>query len=434
MLRSSLFQRCLPVAVFVLGMCLSYCRALPAQEPARSEETNRPIPQTYKSKSFLLITDLSEEEAKELLGRLETMLGYVSRYWGRPHRGVIKMYVAESINEWPRKVLAEMAPEGIVSIQSGGGLTIGTIAVRGNEFRSKAVVYAVANHGTPQHEAVHAYCDHAFGGTGPVWYSEGMAEVGNYWRDGEKGVSAPSYVINYLKESRKKPLNAIVNNPLERTGDSWQNYAWRWALCHLLGHNKNYTRRFKPLGLQLLSRKEIDFWQVYGSQAEEIDFEYQLFLKNMAPGYRVDLCSWDWKTRFTAPAGGRSMVAKIDAAAGWQPSRVLLTAGTEYEYAASGTWHIGSDDEEVSADGLPDMQGRMVGIILKDYELGEEFELGSYGRLTPEESGKLYLRCRDNWGEIADNDGTVTFRMKQAGTGRPLPNPNASDDESSSAE
>ena len=397
----------------------------PAQSRGSAPAADRAqVPRKYTSKSFLLYTDLADADAKELLNRLESMLGFVARYWGRPHRGVIEMYVAENLDDWPSQVLNKMAPSGIASIRSGGGLTIGAVMVRGNQFRSKAVVYAVAKHGIPQHEAVHAYCDHAFGGTGPVWYSEGMAEVGNYWRNGEKGVGAPRYVIRYLKSAPTKKLDAIVNNPLEQTGDSWQNYAWRWALCHLLGHNENYTKRFKPLGLQLLTRKKIDFWQVYGTQAEEINFEYRQFLQDMTPGYRVDLCSWDWKTRFAIPTKGRTMTAKIAADRGWQGSRLAVAAGTEYEYSASGNWSTEENGTDVDGDGTADGRGRLQGVVFSDYALSEPFELGTFGTFTAPADGKLYLRCSDDWGAIADNSGSLTVRTKIKGSGRPLINPN----------
>jgi hypothetical protein len=380
------------------------------------------IPATQQSKSFLLHTDLPPAEAQQLLQRLETMLGFVAGYWGRPHRGVITMYVARDIGDWPAEVLAKMDPAGVESIRRGGGLTVGTVMVRGNEFRSKAIVYAVADHGTPQHEAVHAYCNHAFGGTGPVWYAEGMAEVGNYWVEGDKGVSAPQSVINYLRRTPTKSLDAIVNNPLETTGDSWQNYAWRWALCHLLGHNENYSRRFKPLGLQLLNRAKTDFWQVYGSQAEEIEFEYRLFLETLVPGYRVDLCSWDWKTRFSAAVGNRSLACTIRADRGWQASRLLVSKGTEYEFAATGEWSLGKGAEKLTADGNDAGHSRLVGVIFNDYSLSEPFELGAAGSFIAPADGRLYLRCQDDWGSIADNSGSVSVRLKLQDTGRPLSN------------
>src|SRR5437762_1494004 len=78
-------------------------------------------------------------------------------------------------------------------------------------FVAKSLVFAVADRGTPQHESVHAYCGQTFGTTGPLWYSEGMAEMGNYWREGDRSVNIHPGVLEYLRNSPPKSLNDIVN-------------------------------------------------------------------------------------------------------------------------------------------------------------------------------------------------------------------------------
>ena len=59
----------------------------------------------------------------------------------------------------------------------------------------------------PLHESVHGYCCQAFGRTGPQWYAEGAAEMGNYWVDGERGVNAYPWVIKYLRGETPKRLD-----------------------------------------------------------------------------------------------------------------------------------------------------------------------------------------------------------------------------------
>ena len=372
-------------------------------------------PKLYESRNFKLFTDLSKEESQELLDRLETMLGLVSKYWGRPLRKPIRMFVVESLRNWPDEELNKMHPAGLQSIQTGGGLTQTRVQsiVGGPKVDSQAIVYAVAEHQTPQHEAIHAYCGLTFGATGPVWYSEGMAEVGKYWVEDEEGVNASDYVIAYLKSRPPKPLMEIVNNPLERTGDSWQNYAWRWALCHLLGFNENYTKRFKPLGLALLAERNVTFATVYGPQAREIEFEYLQFIENLSQGYRCDLCSWDWRTRFRKPSVRSATVSKIKAQRGWQASRALVEAGATYSIETKGEWSMSQDGKLIDANGEDDGTGKLIGIIFDDYELSEEFEIGTNPTFEPPASGNLFLRSRDDWGSLADNAGVIEVRIQK---------------------
>lgn len=387
---------------------------------ARNRNASRPsnLPADYRSKNFLVHTDLSPVEAKDLLERLEKMLTIISTYWGIPNRKVIECYVVKDIANWPP---GSLHPGGAQSVSNGGGVTIGRTSYRGNKLVSAtAIVYATADRGTPQHEAVHAYCTQNFGRTGPVWYSEGMAEMGHNWKalpkKGEPlAVDCPAYVVNYIKSSEPQSLNEIVNTK-SNSGDSWQNYCWRWALCHLLATNPNYSARFRPLGLGLLTKKPVSFNQTYGAMAREISFEYLFFLKHFDQGFRCDLCEWDWKTKFKKPKSVRAAPVKIDAGKGWQASRTLVESGVEYQYSTEGEWKTSNDGDMVKANGAQNGIGRLAGIVLfenesGDYELSEEFELGETGSFTAPASGKLFLRCRDAWHELSDNRGKVTVKI-----------------------
>lgn len=378
---------------------------------------------TYTSRNFVVNTDLPANEAQELLKRLETMVGHLAKYWGRPLSGTIEMYVVKDIRHWPP---GSLAPEGLASVERGGGVTVTQTMTLGSAFRAKSTVYATADRGTPQHEAVHAFCGQTFGRTGPLWYSEGMAEVGQYWRADDSSVNAHEVVIDYLRSTEIKSLHEIVNGQ-EWSGDSWQNYAWRWALCHLLGNNPNYAARFRPLGLGFLTKQDVSFEQTYGDMAKEISFEYREFIRHLERNYRVELCAWDWKAKFKPVKTSAVTTFKIDAGKGWQPSRLTVSKGEEYEFSASGTWTTVKGGAAVSAQGAEDGSGRLLGIVLRDengdYKLDEPFELGAFGEFTAPADGDLYLRCQDKWADLADNKGSQTVKLKLKGKGNPLTPP-----------
>lgn len=392
-----------------------------AQGPRNSGARTRPAPaaangvRDYSSKNFTLRTDLSNEEAKELLTRLETMLVLVSRYFGKPNARPIEMNVVREIGNWPP---GSIDPDALPSLESGGGITLSVTSFQrsGNGQRqvvaAKSVVWAVADRGTPQHEAVHAYCHQSFGRTGPTWYSEGMAELGQYWKEKEDGVAIHDGVLEYLKSQEPKELTEIVALG-QQTGDSWQNYSWRWALCHLLAANPNYASRFKPLGLALLNDQQTSFETVYGSMAQEINFEYHFFLTHLDQGYRADLCSWDWKSKFQRLKGTASAQVKVDALRGWQASRVMVQAGDKLSLAATGEWSLEKSGTKVTANGNDEGSGRLVGILFEDYKLSEPFELGANCDWEAPQSGNLFLRCRDDWHRLADNSGTITVKIRR---------------------
>jgi len=360
----------------------------------------------FRSAHFTVHTDLPAAQARPLLERLEATLAWAEAYWGRRGAGAIECYVVADLRHWP--TLPAVARAKIA--QRAGVTLTETLTLNGQHVAAKAVVYAPAEGGSLEHETVHAYCGQTWGATGPLWYAEGMAEVGQYAR-GDGAVDCPPGVLDYLKRTRP-PTIAKVVGASATTGDGWRNYAWRWALCQMLVDNPNYAARFRALGIGLLENRPTDFGQSFGAAAHELEFEYRLFLTNLQRGYRVDLCRWDWKRRFkTLPAGAKAD-CRVLAERGWQPTGVLVKVGDKYDVVTAGRWRTGLAGSEVDASGSPQGTGRLVAAILADYRLSEPFEVGGHGTFVASRSGKLYLRCQDSWGELADNEGSITVRIR----------------------
>lgn len=387
----------------------------PKPPPRGKESPTTPGVHDYSSKNIVLHTDLPPEEARELLTRLETMLVLVGRYFGKQNSQTIEMNVVKDQANWPP---GSIDPNAQASIDGDAGITLSVTRFQQSggqrqAVAAKSVVWAVADRGTPQHEAVHAYCHQTFGRTGPTWYSEGMAELGQYWKEKEDGVNIHDGVLRYLKSQEPKDLAEIVA-PGQQTGDSWQNYSWRWALCHMLAANPNYASRFKPLGLALLNDQQTSFENVYGPMAKEINFEYYFFLKHIDQGYRADLCAWDWKAKSQRLKGTGSVQVKVDAMRGWQPARVAVKSGDKLSIAATGEWTTSKSGAKVAADGDDTGKGKLVGILFEDYRLSDPFDLGATCEWEAPSDGNLFIRCKDDWNSIADNSGTVTVKIKLA--------------------
>jgi hypothetical protein len=367
----------------------------------------------FHSPHFLVHTDLDALEAKSLLKKLETEMKLVGNYWGRPAQGVIECCIVKDLKNWPEDLQQKMEPEGLAKIRSGEGVTTSRVVSRGARFRGTAHLYSVSKGDVPLHEAVHAYCMQTFGRCGPMWYAEGMAEMGHFWIDGQKGVHIPPHHIQYFKKSKRRELESLINNQ-EGAGGTGEDYLWWWLLCHLLENDENYTAQFRFLGRQILVKNEkITFHDVFGPRQKELEFEYRFFLDHIENGYRVDLCSWNWKARFSErEKGGHPIHAVIQADRGWQPSGLTVADGAKYAYETKGDWEIGKNRDSVDADGGADGRGRLVGVVMKDYQLGKEFELGANGAFTAPGDGDLYLRCRTAWTQIAENSGKISVELK----------------------
>ena len=359
-------------------------------------------PRSYESKNFTIHTDLPKPEAEQLLVKLETMLGLISRYWAVPNRRRLECYVVADLTSWPAGTID---PRAIPSLRSGGGVTLADFRRAGNRTAMQAVAFAVARTGTVQHEAVHAFSYHAFGTCGPQWYAEGMAEVGTWWIEGKTTVNAPQYVTEYLRTATRPTVREIVGGETQKLG--WQTYAWRWALCHMLGNNTNYSTKFRPLGISLLTHKRLTFSGAYGRQMDQLQFEYDFFLDHVEPGFDAARCSWDWKTRFRTLKPGRTASTTVHADHAWQASGVRVREGQTYRITAAGEWKTAADAPAVSVSGDSEGHGALEGLILTRFQASVPFRLGASRTWTAGADGNLYLRCADSLSELADNSGSV---------------------------
>ena len=147
---------------------------------------------------FRFITDVSDREAQIILDKLETMVGLLTAYFGRGPTGAVEGFVVRDLNGWPNGLLTE--PAGIAKIQEEAGVCFSMSL--GNKRR--AVLYSCDDHGVIQHECTHGFCTLAFGSTGPTWLAEGVAEMGNYWKAGQRAVDVDPIVISYLQQATPK--------------------------------------------------------------------------------------------------------------------------------------------------------------------------------------------------------------------------------------
>ena len=368
-------------------------------------------PREIRSRHFLLTTDISDRQARILLDKLETMVTLLSAYFGREPTALVQGFVVRDLDQWPAGVLVE--PEGVAKIQEQAGICFN----RSLGDQREAIIYCCDDHGVVQHEATHAYAGLAFGSAGPTWLAEGVAEMGQYWKVDERAVDINPGVMQYLKEASPKRTLTEIAVPGRTDSGTWRDYAWRWALCHLLANNPNYSDRFKPLAIALMSGEEnVSFESVYGPVAKEISFEYDLFLQTLDNGYRADLCAWQWGRKFALLSGEKRAKTTVIAQRGWQASNVRVKAGETYEIAAVGKWKI-TGGTETTADGDDGGRGKLLGVIFYDYKLTEPIELGSRATFTAERDGDLFLRCRDEWNRLADNSGELTVHMRLAPAG-----------------
>ena len=68
----------------------------------------------------------------------------------------------------------------------------------------------------------------------------------------------------------------------------------------------------------------------------------------------------------------------------------------------------------MTADGNEVGLGKMIGMVFyEDYGQSETFELGEKGSFVGLGEGQLFVRCRDGWSEISDNEGEIVLHIRR---------------------
>lgn len=432
-----------------------FSQTAPAETDRANVSATIRTPQKFTSKNFVVSTDLPESDARVVLDRLETTLKRVSRYWGRRASRQIECYVVEDLKNWSDSDFPHEFARALIGGVGGGAYS--ELAPH-KHSAVKVTVYSSSRVGVVEHESVHAYCGQTFGSTGPDWYKEGMAEMAFHGRAGALEVECDAKVIDYLRRGKRPTIRQITNtgrmnrdlfpsmmkmlrasrsdteqqkeeritqwcrDQSDVVQNSRESYRWCWTLCHFMSHNPNYAKRFHLLGRRYLTRKPEDeqqadpFSNLLGPMGREIEFEYQFFLDRIGNGYRIDLCHWDWKSKFRALEAGDSQSSRIKAAFGYQPSGMHLQKDCEYSFRCRGKWQTDREGRVLNANGDEQGLGRLEGVIMSGYKLSEPFELGHRGSFKAPADGKLYLRCRDHWTELADNNGSVLVKITNEAT------------------
>jgi len=430
--------------VCFLGLCMlaGGPRMLRAEEPAADRAD-------YCNARLCVHTDLPKSDAEALLKRLDGTLKGAARFFGAPPRDSIEMFVVDRLEQWPTEKFTHPAARLLIGGVGGGVVTNGfddsATAPR------KVIVFAAALPGIPEHEVIHAYCVQTFGVSGPTWFKEGIAEMLSTGVRERAAVERPSEVVAYLQEAEPRTLAEITSGGGEFTAplaaslvamleehhaskgngavasmDDWREehsevvraarleYHWCWAACHFLHQHPEYNCRFKMLARGYVAGQPVEFDAMYAPVRDRLEFEYRFFLERLEPGYRVDLCAWDWRDPSEARPGKRAPSLKIVSGRGYQSTGMELHEGDCLGYDAQGEWRLAEDAAPVDADGDSAGAGRLEGVLLDGYTLSEPFDLGRQGKLISPASGKLYVRCRDAWGELADNRGLVRLTLRKS--------------------
>ena len=293
------------------------------------------------------------------------------------------------------------------------------------------------------HEGTHCFINDFFGGSGPPWYAEGLAELygTHHLEDGKltlgympkSRADAPGWgriklVRDSCSEGRTLSLPAVMAYD-SRAHLENEPYGWCWAAAAFLDGHPRYRERFAKLRSIV---KRGDFVQqtvdLYKKDWGQLNEEWQVYIANLKYGYDFERMQIDFRPGKPLPQAGRDVEVAADR--GWQSSGVVLEAGKTYRLTATGRYQVASDPKpwpcEPGGVTLRYYYGQPLGILLAAVRndkarageissLTKPIVIGRGGTLTPEVTGTLYLRINDSAGKLSDNSGNLTVVVNAEG-------------------
>ena len=439
---------------------LAALAADPEVPPAFGQSLGDAAPRTvtpYRTRGAVVYTDLPPKSAKRLADAVGDAVAAGAALFGTRRFTPVNVFAWDDTTAWP----VEQLPNGPKFAMRGGGTFLQTNSMTNSQGYSvlgvtvsqqsrtdrSAAFWGPAAEGKAQRGAVIGLAATVLEGA-PQWYLDGAAELARYHRPRETAVRIDPADLAFLTTATRPPLAAAVADPDDDDAGAAA-VPWRWALAHLAAHNPNFRDRYALLGPALANEQPVTFAGAFGPVGPQLAFEWDQFLDHMQQGLRPDLTAWEWSAKARALGDGRTYTARIDAGRGWQPAQVAVEAGDPIAYAADGTWTVGPDESRSAADdplaepdpdaarearrrrdpgpdlpaaGGEDGRGRLVAAIFDPdlLTLSDEIELGPAGRFTAPATGRLMLRCRDAWGQLDDNRGRLTVKLRRHDPDRPL--------------
>jgi hypothetical protein len=291
------------------------------------------------------------------------------------------------------------------------------------------------------HEGTHSFMFTIFGGCGPTWYMEGIAELlGTHrLRDGR-------LTLNYMPANRDEVPEwgririvkdaVAAHRPMSVAGIvgysgaaylKTEPYAWSWALVALLDRHPQYRDRFRQLYKAIPQRQVTEqFLKLFQPDWRELNEQWQVYIAGMEYGCDIPRTAIDF-------ALGQAMTSqdaavKVAAAAGWQNSGLRLEAGASYRLTASGRYQVAKTTKiwwcEPGGVSIRYYRGRPLGILLAAVRpdvaaddapspLLQPTVVGLGATLLPPQSGTLFLKINHSVGELDDNAGELKVEIRQ---------------------
>ena len=390
-----------------------------------------------ESKYLVLFTDLPADEATDAIpGLFEQAVPQWCDYFGvklaRTEPWRITAFLMQDKERFRK---AGLMPDYLPDFPTGynRGHHFWVIPQPGNYYTRHLVL----------HEGTHAFMQWFLGGSGPGWYSEGMAELMGLHRIDEEGkLSIGIRVMNREQTEYwgrisviRKEVDAGRQIKLDELMDarrfgfqSVDMYAWSWAACEFLSGHPLSKKRFAQM-----AERGSDTSPAFGARLRRwlnddwvtIEQDWRLFIDEIEFGMQSEA------SRITESESveedGATLVT-VDTRHSWQRTEIQIEAGKKYKFEPSGRFTVASGEQvrgqkpwpcEAGGITIRYYQKRPLGMLMAgvvtdppgDEVVSAVSGIGLGGEFEFPVSGRLVLRINESPARMDDNDGHLSVRM-----------------------
>lgn len=288
------------------------------------------------------------------------------------------------------------------------------------------------------HEGTHAFMQWYLGGSGPPWYSEGMAEwlALHRWAEGSLELNAriadrdqvdywgrPKLIRKALEANRRMRLDELFDFP-NSAFRNVESYAWAWAGCEFLARHPLSAKAFAQLpkfaddSTAAFSR---DLKRKLKADWDRLELDWAQFVEELDYGIVADRLAI---RPVEAPPQGAEGSFRLATSWGWQDSGIKVTAGEQKLIEARGRFVIRAGETpwpcEANGITIEYYRGRplgelMVAVLPDDPKFNAvlvPLPVAASRELKFEQSGTLLFRINESPVWLEDNTGELEIRVR----------------------
>ncbi len=291
------------------------------------------------------------------------------------------------------------------------------------------------------HEGTHAFMQWFLGGSGPPWYSEGMAElVGLHsiengqlqlrFRPTDRSQvehwGRPKLIRKAVEAGRRHRLEGIFQFSNSAFRDV-ENYAWAWAACEFLSSHPRTESIFSRLVGQA-SDTSPRFNQVWrrecGEEWNSIERDWQFFVDELDYGSEAPRAAL---TAAEIAPEAEGIVVRLATDRSWQRTGIAIAAGQTVEFQVQGQFQVAGGQRPWNSEGggitIQYYRGKPLGQLTAALLVESDpatvappitatVPIGLGGRVTFDQKGELLLRINESPARMDDNRGQLTVTIR----------------------